>query len=160
MKTRLILAIAASLLMVTGQLLGQEKPDFSGEWKRAKNVGSDILKIDQKEPKIHLILTVVDPTTRNRTLDMKATTDGKEHKFEAEGLPGTVKMKWEGNTLVLEVKRRLPDGSSVHNYRILKLSKDGKTMETDRIDYDPDGKQRARYSEAWTKQEKLDSPSK
>ncbi|MBM3839337.1 MAG: hypothetical protein FJ398_15485 [Verrucomicrobia bacterium] len=78
MKQVLAMAVLLSAVLV----LGEDKPNFSGVWK----YGSDFFKIEHREPKIH-VLHEIDDQHGKRTLDMRALTDGKQQKFEAQGFP-------------------------------------------------------------------------
>jgi hypothetical protein len=48
-----ILVIAALTLAVSPLALSQGKPNFSGVWKLQSTQGTEVLKIDHQEPKIH-----------------------------------------------------------------------------------------------------------
>ena len=142
--------VIAVLLSVALPLLGQSKPNLSGTWKLQSTEAKETLKIEHQEPKLHLIWEIED-SAGQRTLDLKVSTDGKEHKQEVQGLPATVIAKWNAEDLIFEVKRQATFGK-IHNLRTMKLSKDGKTITAERIDYDAEGIERRKRTETWQKQ--------
>lgn|SRR5262245_57596545 len=144
------LGIAALTVAVSPLALSQGKPDFSGMWKLQSTQVTEVLKIEHQEPKIHMIYDIEDEAGK-RTLDLKVMTDGKEHKQEVQGLPATLIAKWEGDALILEIKRQAPFGP-IHNRRTMKLSKDGKVITAERINFSPDSAEESRSTETWHKQ--------
>jgi hypothetical protein len=145
-----ILAITALTLAVSPHVLCQAKPNFSGVWKLQSDQVTEILKIDHQEPNIRMIYDIEDDAGK-RTLDLRVMTDGKEHKQEVQGLPATLIAKWEGDALIFEINRQAPFGP-VHNRRTMKLSKDGKIITAERINFSPDAQEISRSTETWQKQ--------
>jgi hypothetical protein len=144
------LVIAALTVAVTPLVPSQGKPNFSGVWKLQSTQVTEVLKIEHQEPKIHMIYDIEDEAGK-RTLDLTVMTDGKEHKQEVQRLPATLIAKWEGDALILEIKRQAPFGE-IHNRRTMKLSKDDKVITAERINFSPDGEEGSRSTEIWHKQ--------
>jgi hypothetical protein len=125
----------------------QARPDFSGTWKLKATSVSEVHIIEHKEPDIHLLMKIEDEGGK-RSLDVRGKIDGKEHKQVVQGAPATFIAWWEGESLVLDLRRETPVGI-LHNVRKLKLSKDGKEMTTERTKYLPTPKRT--WTETWTK---------
>jgi len=145
-----ILVITALTLAVSALVLSQAKPNFSGVWKLQSTQVREVLKIEHQEPSIHLIYDIEDNAGK-RTLDLRVMTDGKEHKQEVQGLPATLIAKWEGDALILEIKRQASFGL-VHNRRTMKLSNDGKIITAERINFSPDAEEISKWTETWQRQ--------
>lgn len=147
MKNTLKLMLAIALLVCAVPVaFAQKKPDFSGIWRRTE--GEQLLTIEHREPKIHLVYWIKD-NMGERTLDLTAMTDGKEHKQTVMAQPATVVMRWEGAGLFWEIWRQTPFGQ-IHNRRTLKLAADGQSITAERVDFNTDGTER-KLTETWTK---------
>lgn len=147
MKNTLKLMLVIALLVCAAPLaFAQKKPNFSGVWRRT--LGQELLTIEHREPKIHMVYWIKD-FSGERTLDLTAMTDGKEHKQTVLGQPATVVMRWEGVGLLWEIWRDTPTGQ-IHNRRTLKLAADGQSITAERVDFNTDGTER-KLTETWTK---------
>lgn len=138
--------VFALLWCVVPMVAAQKKPDLSGVWRRT--LGQELLTIEHRDPKIHLVYWIKD-FSGERTLDLTAMTDGKEHTQTVLGQPATVVMRWEGAGLLWEIWRDTLTGK-VHNRRTLKLAADGQSITAERVDFNANGTER-RLSETWAK---------
>jgi ketosteroid isomerase-like protein len=143
-RTFLLLAL---LLALTPLALAQKKPNLSGVWRRT--LGREQLTIEHRKPNLHLIYWIKD-LSGERTLDLTALTDGKEHRQTVLGQPATVTLRWGGAGLVWEIQR-LTGSLKIHNRRTLRLAADGQTITAERVDFNADGSERARFTETWIK---------
>src|SRR5262245_37891701 len=141
---RRILVIAAWTMAVPHLVFDQAKPNYSGTWKLQSTQVTEILKIEHREPKIHIIYDIEDDQGK-RTLDLNVMTDGKEQRQEVQGLPATLIARWEGDALIFEIQRQAPFGL-VHVRRTMRLSKDGKVITADRTNFSPNGDETARLT--------------
>lgn len=142
-----ILLIIALTLAATPLALSQSKPNFSGVWRRT--LGQELLTIEHREPKIHMIYWIKDNVSE-RTLDLTAMTDGKEHKQTVLGRPATIVMRWEGAGLSWDIQRET-GVVKIHNRRTLKLAADGQSITAERVDFNADGAPRSSSTETWVK---------
>jgi hypothetical protein len=126
--TRLSLVLTCALALCAS---AQTKPDLNGTWKmnpsKSKFGGQGgpdaiTIKFDQQEPNLSESLTIVNPQGE-RTLNLKYTTDGKESVSQIDGNEVKTTAKWEGETLVIELR-----GSDNLFRRKFTLSDGGKTM--------------------------------
>lgn len=147
---RILCSVIASILAISALESSQAKPNYSGVWKLESAKRIEILTIDHQEPMFNLKYKIEDNLGK-RSFELKANTDGKEYEQNVLGSPATFVAKWDGNNLAIELKRIASYGP-VHNRRILKLSEDGQTITTEKIDYSPDAKERYRDPETWKKQ--------
>lgn len=143
-RTLLIIALTLAAALPA---LAQKKPNLSGVWR--KTSGQELLTIEHRDPKIHLVYWISD-NAGQRTLDLTAMTDGKEHKQTVLGGLATVVMRWDGTGLDWEFWREA-GAIKIHNRRTFKLSADGQTITAERVDFAPDGKPRAPFTETWAK---------
>ncbi len=147
MKNTLKLMLVITLLACAAPLaFAQKKPNFSGVWRRT--LGQELLTIEHRDPKIHLVYWIKD-FSGERTLDLTAMTDGKEHKKTVLDQQAIVVMRWEGAGLLWEIWRDTRTGK-VHNRRTLKLAADGLSITAERVDFNADGTER-NLTETWTK---------
>jgi hypothetical protein len=112
------------------------KPNFTGDWKLniAKSTFGDIpapdsmsYKIDHADPKL---TSVSKQSGQMGEIEMHSTctTDGKECTNEGfQGAPTKSVMKWDGDTLVAEVKGQFGDTDFTLKQK-WSLSGDGKTL--------------------------------
>ncbi|HEX4947338.1 MAG TPA: nuclear transport factor 2 family protein [Blastocatellia bacterium] len=128
-------------------VMAQKKANFSGVWKRT--LGEELLTIEHREPRMHLVYWIRD-ISGERTLDLTAMTDGKEHRQTVLERPAIIVMRWEGAGLVWEINRETASGK-IHNRRTLKLAADGNSMTAERVDIKPDGTEGTRFTETWVK---------
>src|SRR5262245_18395576 len=145
-----ILSIVVFILGVSILAPAQTKPDYSGVWKLKSIETTEILTIEHREPTIILKYKIEDQNG-SRSFEVKAQIDGKGDKQQNQGSPATFIAKWEGGDLTIELKRNATFGL-VNNRRTLKLSKDGKTITTQRIDYSPEATEIFRRPEVREKQ--------
>jgi hypothetical protein len=102
----MLLMIAAATLVA----MAADKPNFSGTWKMDPDksvfgpvppTASLVLAIDHKEPAISVHQTSSGPEG-DRDLTSKYSTDGKETTNDFMGTPVKSKVRWDGNTLLID----------------------------------------------------------
>ena len=125
-------AIALTLCLCTFVAAAQTKPNLTGTWKmnesksnfaNANKHPSEItIKFDQKDSSFTESLTITENNGEHKA-DLKYTADGKETTNQIEDHLAQITAKWEGETLVIEMK-------SEQNLFVRKItiSSDGKTM--------------------------------
>jgi len=123
-------AIALTFCLCTFTAAAQTKPNLTGTWKMnsskskfVNNGPSEItIKFDQRDSSFTESLTITENNGEHKA-DLKYTADGKETTNQIENGPVQTTAKWEGETLVIEVK-------SEQNLFVRKItiSSDGKTM--------------------------------
>jgi hypothetical protein len=125
--------LAAALTVAGAPLRGQQKPNFSGNWKMNQvksNFGAApapetfTRKIIHAEPSITIDEEQATPIGLQHT-QRKMTTDGKESTFDVGGADVKAISKWEGTTLLLVTT---VDIASVSYNDRMSLSPDGKTL--------------------------------
>ena len=141
MKRRIQLAVLA-LAVAAGTAAAADKPDFTGTWKldasksdfgqmRAPDKMERV--IDHKDPVIKIKTTQSTPNG-DRTSETSYTLDGKEQKQESQRGVVSFTPKWEGASLVIDIKRTMTiAGEKVEGsgYERWSLSPDGKAMTVD-----------------------------
>ena len=130
--------VATLLSLVAGPVVGQRKPDFSGEWTFSRErshlqatwateVERGVVHIDHHEPRF-----TFDRTFRIRGEDSRAsytlTTDGEALQEVSGQRRESSRMYWEGDVLVLSQAVDGPSGeaTNVVHYRLLA---DGRVLE-------------------------------
>ncbi|MCG3161393.1 MAG: hypothetical protein JMDDDDMK_02567 [Acidobacteria bacterium] len=134
-----VLLVTAVVCVTSGQTT---KPNISGAWERvaisgAGNPGAETMTFFHNEPYVYLLYRIKDGAGE-RTLDLKGIIDGKPHTQEIEGRPATLTVQWEGQNLILDIKREASFGYS-HTRRKMMFSADGKAMTTERTWYTKEG---------------------
>ena len=127
---RALTTAVVAALALSGLAAAQAKPDLNGTWKmnRAKSKfqagGPEAIsiKFEQQGEKLSEVLTITG-SEGDRVFNLSYTLDGKETTTELRGEPFKSTAKWEGNTLVIEVK-----GGPGALLRKFTFSEDGKTM--------------------------------
>lgn len=117
-----LLMSAAVTLAVSPLVRSQTQPNFRGVWTLQElqpGQAAEVLHIDHQEPQMPLIYAIADRSGK-RTLDLSVMTDGKEHPQDVQALPATFMATWEGEALIVEIKRQAPFGL-VHNRRVVYL---------------------------------------
>jgi hypothetical protein len=130
------------------------KPNLTGTWERAAiggsgNPGTETMTLVHHEPHLYLLYRIND-RGGERTLDLKGMIDGKPHEQQIEGRPATLTAQWQGQDLVLEIKRESSLGYT-HVRRKMTFSNDGKVMTTERTYYSKDGALQGTGTERWEK---------
>ncbi|HEX4946872.1 MAG TPA: hypothetical protein VFZ34_09420 [Blastocatellia bacterium] len=130
------------------------KPNLTGTWERVAlegsgNPGTESMLIVHNEPYFYLLYRIKDEAGA-RTLDLKGMTDGKMHPQEVDGQPAMLMLWWEGQHLMLDIKRQASYGYT-HNRRKLTFSPDGKTFTVERSQHLQDGTLRGSGTEKWEK---------
>jgi hypothetical protein len=123
-------AIALTFCLCTFIAASQTKPNLTGTWKMnsseskfANNGPSEMtIKFDQKDSSFTESLTITENNGEHKE-DLKYTADGKETTNQIDNRPVQTTAKWEGETLVIEMK--LEQNLLV---RKITISSDGKTM--------------------------------
>jgi len=123
-------AIALTFCLCTFIVAAQTKPNLTGTWKmnssKSKFVNNGpsgiTIKFDQKDSSFTESLTITEDNGEHKA-DLKYTADGKETTNQIDDHPVQTTAKWEGETLVIEIK-------SEQNLIVRKItiSSDGKTM--------------------------------
>jgi hypothetical protein len=138
MKTAKCLVVAGIMLLLCAAV-AQAKPNFSGEWKMntAKSEfgmmpapTSAVQKITHNDPELKVTSTQVSERGEF-TSNNSYTTDGKE--CVNKGRMGEIKskLKWDGDSLVIESKADF-GGNDVTITDKWALSEDGKTLTINR----------------------------
>jgi hypothetical protein len=133
MRTVIVLLL---LLVPATTALGQQRPDFSGEWSldRAASslqgdmaaVESGVIRIRHREPSFGFSRTfVIKAQPIDGSFDIQ--TDGREIVQNNRGLSSRARMEWQGNSLLLTVTIDAPRGmvSNIVRYELLD---DGRSM--------------------------------
>jgi len=127
MRTVIVLLL---LLVPATTALGQQRPDFSGEWAldRAASslqgdmaaVESGVIRIRHREPSFGFSRTFVIKTQPIDT-SFDIQTDGLEIVQNNRGLSSRSRMEWQGNSLLLTVSIDAPRGmvSNIVRYELL-----------------------------------------
>ena len=129
--------IALLLLLVPATTaLGQQHPDFSGEWAldRAASslqgdmaaVESGVIRIRHREPSFGFSRTFVIKTQPIET-SFDIQTDGREIVQSNRGLSSRSRMEWQGDSLLLTVSIDAPRGT-VSNIVRYELLDEGRSM--------------------------------
>jgi flagellin-like hook-associated protein FlgL len=122
--------IALTFCLCAFVAAAQTKPNLTGTWKmnlsksKFENNGpSEItIKFDQNDSSFTESLTITENNGEHKA-DLKYTADGKETTNQIENRPVQTTAKWEGETLVIEVK-----SEQDLFVRKITISPDGKTM--------------------------------
>jgi hypothetical protein len=86
---------------------------------------------------IRIRMDITDEELGNRVLDFAAPLNGKKRKQIVIGTPASVTATWEGDALVLEIKRQPRPDLLLHTRRRLRLTGDGKRIESRTRQYAP-----------------------
>jgi len=123
-------AIALTFCLCTFIVAAQTKPNLTGTWKmnssKSKFVNNGpsmiTIKFDQKDSSFTELLTITEDNGEHKA-DLKYTAGGEEITTQIEDQSFQITAKWEGETLVIEMK-------SGHNLMVrrITISSDGKTM--------------------------------
>ncbi len=128
--------VVALLVLSTGALFAQSKPNFSGEWTLVpakSDFGmmppptSALQKVTHNEPQLKVVSTQTSDMG-TMTTDSSYSTDGKE--CVNEGFMGSQvksKLKWDGNVLVIDSNVDF-QGTAVTITNKWTLSEDGKSL--------------------------------
>lgn len=132
----LVLILAGNM---TTAVLAQQKPDLTGVWKlrTRREHYSEVWTVRQTTRDIRIRMDIRDDQLGDRVLDFEVPPDGNEHKQTVLGTPASVKAAWEGNTLVLEIKRQARPDLLLHTRRRLRLASDRKRIESSTMQYSP-----------------------
>lgn len=106
--------------------LGQEKPDFSGEWilnrdastlsPGADAVKSGVWRIEHREPAFrHKAEFITDGKPINYEYEL--TTDGREVVSTHKGGRTVSSLRWDGNALVVTWRTERSDGETTVSFR-------------------------------------------
>jgi hypothetical protein len=124
-------AVALTFCLCAFIAAAQTKPNLTGTWRmnssKSKFVNdgpSEItIKFDQSDSSFTESLTITENNGEHKA-DLKYAADGKETTNQIENRPVQTTAKWEGETLVIEVKF-----DQVNLFiRKITISSDGKTM--------------------------------
>ena len=119
----------------------QNKPNFTGTWRlnlEASKIGNRnmksvyqkfLLTLNHKEPVLSIKQEIWQDDNK-RTLVYAVTTDGRLHSLKLYGQPAIVGAKWQGNYLMMYIKRTLLEANDIQRetIRTVALLPDGKTM--------------------------------
>ena len=123
-------AIALTFCLCTFIVAAQTKPNLTGTWKmnssKSKFVNNGpsmiTIKFDQNDSSFTELFTITE-NNGERKADLKYTAGAEETTTQIEDFPVQITAKWEGETLVIEMK--FEDSLLV---RKITISSDGKTM--------------------------------
>jgi len=137
----LVLWLAVECLTASAAppLVAQGRPDFTGTWKlrTPRPRYSEVWTIKQTDRDIGIRMDIVDDQLGDRTLDFRASLDGTERKQTVIGTSASVRASWDGDVLVVEIKRQARPDLLLHNRRWLRLAGGGKRMESRTMQYSP-----------------------
>jgi len=153
----LYLALVCAFLAVPGLCLGATPPDMNGTWTL------DLSKSDFGGIPIPTDLTITIAANGSRLhvtqtgggqpqIEMTLDTEGKEMVNEIPGGKMTSRHRWQGETLVAEVKLQLEDGTTLTMNDKISFSPDSKLQTVERLIKAPTGE--ARMVLVWAKQSK------
>lgn len=130
------LGAAAMVLVLAGNVLGAEKPSFSGTW--VVNPGKSLLADWAKFDETTITIEHREPAFRFHRKSVKAgetsesayelTADGVEKVEKSEGRTTTSRLSWDGDVLVLQDLIVLPNGRQATNTVRYTLKDGGKTL--------------------------------
>ncbi len=131
--------IAVLCLCVATALVAQRRPDFTGTWKlrTPRPRYSEVWTIKQTDRDIGIRMDIVDDQLGDRVLDFRALLDRAEHKQTVIGTSASMRASWDGDVLVVEIKRQARLDLLLHNRRRLRLAGSGKRMESRTMQYSP-----------------------
>jgi hypothetical protein len=104
------------------------RPELSGTWQHK----SETMEIQQKEDSIQITYGTTDPDSKEKKLEIRCNTAGKECKLKEE----QVSLWYNSGMLVMMEMRR---GNEVVIKKRLKPSEDGKTLNVEVIHITPPG---------------------
>src|SRR5262249_33844089 len=151
---RKIIAAALIIALACTTFAQPTKLNLTGTWERVAlgesvNRGTEVMILVHHEPYIYILYRIKD-ARGERTLDLKGMIDGKPHAQESDGRQATLITRWEGENLILEIKRESPLGYT-HVRRKIIFSNEGKVMTTERTYYSKEGKLEGQETEKWEK---------
>ncbi len=119
--------------------MAQARPDLTGVWKlrttRPRYV--EVWTVKQTAHDIGIRMDITDDRLGDRVLNFQAPFDGRERKQTVIGTPASVKAAWDGDTLVLEIKRQARPDLLLHTGRRLRLVGGSKRIESRTIQHSP-----------------------
>lgn len=127
------------LVLTVASARAEKKPDFSGAWKlrSARANYSEIWRVTQSTNDIQIRMEIKDPQLGDRVLEFSAPLDGAERKQMVIGTPASVKAAWDGDVLVVEIRRQARPDLPLHNRRRLRLSRSGRRIESRTTQFSP-----------------------
>ena len=123
----LAIILVAFLLCRSDSLRAESKPNFTGVWK--VNDGIEIDFIDQKGSNIAIRRVI--HNSGFRVIHLRSPIDGKEYPQIIDNFPGTFRASWNGNSLVWETRREIPNWGELHDRTVMTLSSDGQKISAD-----------------------------
>jgi hypothetical protein len=144
---RTILRSSLVIALFAAVALGDDKPNFSGEW--ALNIDKSNLgpmppptsmtrKVDHSDPALSFTEAVAGTPQGDVTTTVKVTTDGKESTNQMMGNPAKTTANWDGGTLVISMSMDF-QGTEVKLVDKWALGEDGKTLTDNRHIVVPQG---------------------
>lgn len=139
MRTKAYIDILGLLLLAVAPAAADSRPVFSGVWKlrSARANYSEIWRVTQSTNEIQIRMEIKDAQLGDRVLDFSAPLDGLERKQTVFGTPASVKAAWDGDVLVLEIRRQARPDLSLHNRRRLRLTGSGRKIESRTMQFSP-----------------------
>jgi hypothetical protein len=95
------------------------------------------MSLKQTASDIRIRMDITDDELGNRVLDFEAPLNGRKRTQTVIGTPASVTANWEGDALVLEIKRLPRPDLLLHTRRRLRLAGDGKRIESRTRQYAP-----------------------
>ena len=132
-----IVLTLATLFSTT--LLSQSVPNFSGVWKLRTDRPnySETWTVKQTAQNIQIHMEITGGQLGDRVLDFAADLDGKEHTQTVLGTEATVTAAFQGDALILEIKRQAKPDLLLHNRRLLRLADEKKRIESRTVVFSP-----------------------
>ena len=139
MRSKLCVAVLGLLVSAVQPAPADSKPDFSGVWKlrSARANYSEIWTLKQSASEIQIRMEITDPQLGDRVLDFSAPLDGTERKQTVMGTPASMKASWDGDVLVIEIRRQARPDLRLHNRRRLRLAGGGRRIESRTMQFSP-----------------------
>jgi len=137
---RVCMTVAAALLAAAPWALGEERPDFSGEWSLNKeksrlpaeimaSLQSGVVTIDHRDPtfKFHRVFSVFGQDVAQ---SIELLTNGVEIERAQGERQATSRMYWEGDVLVLVTRMFASSGEALNTVHY-RLKEAGKVLEAE-----------------------------
>jgi hypothetical protein len=119
--------VATVLVVCTAAAGAQTRPDFSGEWvlnrqeavlpPPVSNVESGVVRIEHREPSFKFQRRYVIAGTPREASFTRQTDGAVVTETNAQGLPTTSTLRWDGSALVLAMRIKGPGFEATNDVR-------------------------------------------